>query len=214
VKVDALYMTRLQKEKRVDAGEAAESVKQYPVLNPELLKRAKLRHTLIMHPLPRVDELPPAVDADPRSIYFKQAAYGVPVRMALIALVLGRKDSPTSERGGSESADKTYPKYERDYGVRCLNPSCVSMHEPRYVTPEFIIVSQDPLTLRCAYCEREKHPQFVASSTWHQSTIDHKKYHSSDSFMTKQIKPENLILFDSEDEAKAHGFKPSHYVSE
>jgi hypothetical protein len=70
------------------------------------------------------------------------------------------------------------------------------------------------LRLRCVYCDREKHPLYVASTKWHQSTIDNRKYHSSDSSLAKQIKPENLIIFDSEDEAKAHGFMPSHYASE
>jgi len=48
----------------------------------------ELRRALVMHPLPRVDELAYDMDADPRSMYFKQAARGVPVRMALIALAL------------------------------------------------------------------------------------------------------------------------------
>ena len=44
---------------------------------------------LVMHPLPRVDELHYDIDADPRAAYFRQAAYGVPVRMALVAAMLG-----------------------------------------------------------------------------------------------------------------------------
>ena len=214
VRIDALYMTRLQKEKRIDAEAGTDDGMQYPVLNAELLKRAKLRRTVLMHPLPRVDELPYEVDDDPRSIYFKQAAWGVPVRMALVAHLLGAKESPISKRKSGDGTGPTHTTYKREYGVRCLNPSCISLNEPKYIVPEFEIVSTDPLRLRCVYCDREKHPLYVASTKWHQSTIDNRKYHSSDSSLAKQIKPENLIVFDSEDEAKARGFMPSHYASE
>ncbi|MFH0836358.1 MAG: aspartate carbamoyltransferase, partial [Candidatus Micrarchaeota archaeon] len=47
------------------------------------------KDALLMHPLPRVDEISVEVDGDPRSVYIKQAHYGVPTRMALIAVLLG-----------------------------------------------------------------------------------------------------------------------------
>ena len=68
--------------------------------------------------------------------------------------------------------------------------------------------SGEPLTLRCAYCDSETHPPFIASSEWHQGILKYKKYYSSDSFMLDRIRPENLIIFDSEKEAQAHGFMP------
>jgi aspartate carbamoyltransferase catalytic subunit len=57
-------------------------------ITPELLENAK-SHLKIMHPLPRVNEIDPLVDSTPHACYFKQAFYGVPIRMALLALVMG-----------------------------------------------------------------------------------------------------------------------------
>ena len=167
-----------------------------------------------MHPLPRVDELAYELDADPRSKYFKQAARGVPVRMALITLLLGAKEVSLPQEDALLRID--YPSYKRDFGVRCTNPRCVSVQETetKYLKPEFKIVNRKPLTLRCIYCEHGIEPKYVASSDWHEGKIDTKKYHSAESHWVRKIRPENLIIFDSADEAEAHGFKPSHYVRE
>jgi hypothetical protein len=69
-----------------------------------------------------------------------------------------------------------------------------------------------PLTLRCTYCEHGFEPKYVASTDWHEGRRDTKKYHDARSHWTSQIKLENLIIFDSEQEALAHGFKPSRYT--
>jgi len=84
--------------------------------------------------------------------------------------------------------------------------------ETKYIKPEFEIVNNHPLTLRCVYCEHEVRPQYIASSDWHEGRLENKKYHSADSHWTSKIKLENLIVFDSESEAEAHGFKPSRYA--
>ena len=216
--VDALYVTRFQQERYVPAAEGKELWKDYPVVDKKLLKEKEFNRTLIMHPLPRVDELAYELDADPRSMYFKQAARGVPVRMALIALLLGAKEAaiPAESCQLSTYSYKKidYPVYKRESGVRCSNPTCVSNQETetRYIKPEFKIVSLKPLTLRCIYCEQELHPQYIASSDWHEGKLENKKYHSAESWLVQKIKPENLIIFDSEDEAQAWGFKPSSYV--
>jgi hypothetical protein len=164
--------------------------------------------------LPRVDELAYEVDADSRSMYFKQAARGVPVRMALIALLLGAREVAASEEDDSLVRKMTYLTYERDSGVRCPNPTCVSNQETetRYIKPEFKIVSLEPLTLSCIYCECELQPRYIASSDWHEGKLENKKYHSADSHWIRKIRPENLIIFDSQNEAQARGFKPSSYV--
>ena len=52
----------------------------------------RFKDTVVMHPLPRVDELSPELDKDWRGIYFKQAAYGVPVRMALLKFLFDQRD--------------------------------------------------------------------------------------------------------------------------
>ena len=212
--VDALYVTRLQTERLSATAEGQGLKEDYPVVDKKLLKKKEFKKTLIMHPLPRVDELAYEVDADPRSMYFKQAARGVPVRMALIALLLGTKEISIPREEDSFIQKIDYPVYRRDFGIRCSNPRCVSIQETetKYIKPEFKVVDREPLTLRCVYCEHGSEPKYVASSDWHEGRLDNKKYHSAESHWTRKIKPENLIVFDSESEAEAHGFKPSHYA--
>ena len=211
--VDALYVTRPQKERFAAAEKGIDLKERYPVVDKKLLKEKEFKRSIIMHPLPRIDELAYELDADPRSMYFKQAALGVYIRMALIALLLGAEEaSIPKEDSVTHSVD--YPVYSYDSGIRCPNRRCVSVQETemKYIKPDFKIVKRAPLTLRCIYCEHGFEPKYVASSDWHEGTTESKRYHSADSHWARTIKPENLILFDSESEAEAHGFKPSHYV--
>jgi aspartate carbamoyltransferase catalytic subunit len=212
--VDALYVTRLQLERLVAKAGGEGLIEDYPVVDKKLLSEKEFRSTLVMHPLPRVDELAYELDADRRSMYFKQAALGVPIRMALIALMLGVKETTILAEEGAFIRRKEYVTYRRQYGVCCPNDKCVSVQksEQGYINTEFEIVNLDPLTLRCCYCEHEIHPQYVASSDWHEGRMDTKKYHSANSHWAKKIRPENLIIFDNENKAEAHGFKPSHYA--
>jgi len=85
---DVVYMTRLQKERFSDQA-SYEKYKGSYILTAGMLERA-VRKPTIMHPLPRVNEIHPEVDALPNAAYFRQAHYGVPVRMALLAMVLGK----------------------------------------------------------------------------------------------------------------------------
>jgi aspartate carbamoyltransferase catalytic subunit len=85
--VDVLYMTRIQKERFPDPAEYLRVATSLQI-TPELLENAK-KHLKILHPLPRVNEIDTLVDNTPHACYFKQAFYGVPVRMALLALVMG-----------------------------------------------------------------------------------------------------------------------------
>jgi len=86
---DVLYATRIQKERFPDAEEYNRVVGSYKVDNT-LLQQAK-EDLIVMHPLPRVVEINPEVDATAHALYFKQAFNGVPVRMALLSLILGGK---------------------------------------------------------------------------------------------------------------------------
>jgi aspartate carbamoyltransferase len=85
---DVLYVTRIQKE-RFEDSTAYDKVKGAYIITPEVLSRAK-QDMCVMHPLPRVNEISVECDADPRAAYFRQMEYGMYVRMALLALVLGR----------------------------------------------------------------------------------------------------------------------------
>ncbi len=85
---DVLYVTRVQKERFADQAEY-ESVKNAYVITRETMERARER-MILMHPLPRVGEISMEVDEDPRAAYFRQMEYGLYVRMALLAMVLGK----------------------------------------------------------------------------------------------------------------------------
>ncbi len=85
---DVLYVTRVQKERFADLAEY-EAVKGAYVITPESMTQFRARMAL-MHPLPRVGEIDPEVDNDPRAAYFRQMEYGLYVRMALLAMVLGK----------------------------------------------------------------------------------------------------------------------------
>ena len=86
---DVVYMTRIQKERFEDSAEY-ERLKGSYVIDMNLVRQSK-RDITIMHPLPRVNEITTAVDAYAGAAYFRQAANGVPIRMALLALVAGRE---------------------------------------------------------------------------------------------------------------------------
>lgn len=85
---DVLYVTRVQKERFDDQSEY-ESVKGAYVITPQIMSQARDR-MILMHPLPRVGEISMEVDSDPRAAYFRQMEYGLYVRMALLAMVLGK----------------------------------------------------------------------------------------------------------------------------
>jgi carbamoyl-phosphate synthase/aspartate carbamoyltransferase/dihydroorotase len=85
---DVLYVTRVQKE-RFENPEEYEAVKGSYVITPAIMQSAKPKMAL-MHPFPRVGEIAPEVDSDPRAAYFRQMECGLYVRMALLALVLGK----------------------------------------------------------------------------------------------------------------------------
>ena len=86
-KLDILYVTRIQQERFPDPLEY-EKLKGVYRLDSSLLPHIK-RDMKIMHPLPRVDEISPELDKTGHALYFEQAANGIPVRKAILALVLG-----------------------------------------------------------------------------------------------------------------------------
>ncbi len=85
---DVLYVTRVQKERFEDPADY-EKVKGAYVIDPAIMKAAK-KEMIVMHPLPRVGEISVDFDDDPRAAYFRQMEYGLYVRMALLAMVLGK----------------------------------------------------------------------------------------------------------------------------
>jgi len=88
LQADILYVTRIQRERFADPAEY-ERLKGSYVLNRDMVQKAK-KGIVVMHPLPRVDEIATDVDDLPNAAYFRQAHNGVYLRMALLAMVLGR----------------------------------------------------------------------------------------------------------------------------
>ncbi|MEI7833645.1 MAG: aspartate carbamoyltransferase [bacterium] len=140
---DALYVTRLQKERFADPAEL-EKVRHSYVVSHDSLTRLRT-NAIILHPLPRVDELDFALDGDPRAAYFRQAAYGVPVRMALISALLGLRDIANLY----ETVHGEWGRYPRLYN--CENARCIINAEPGI--PIRTEVRKDG-TRRCGYCEK------------------------------------------------------------
>ena len=133
--LDMLYMTRIQRE-RFNSPEEYEAQKDIYILDKRKMKKAA-PDMIVMHPLPRVDEIAVEVDDDKRAMYFKQAQYGVYVRMALIMTMLD----------GSEPAKLLKGKVSRD--IACKNPKCITGHE--YYLPKSFIVAGD--IIECEYCD-------------------------------------------------------------
>ena len=95
-KLDILYMTRVQRERFFNEEDYIR-LKDSFILDNEKLKLAN-EDMLILHPLPRVNEIATEVDSDPRAVYFKQAQYGVYIRMALIMTLLGIPEPDKEEK--------------------------------------------------------------------------------------------------------------------
>ena len=155
----AFYVTRRQAEREV--GQPDGPAKRYPRIDARVLKRADFSNAVILHPLPRVDELSPDIDSDRRSKYFQQAHNGVPVRMALISLLLGLvpwKRGP--EQGGFQP--KVGPALSDPKDIRCENPECVTRKEPYNAAAQFTIFQRPRVRLVCGYCHREAHPSYYA----------------------------------------------------
>lgn len=203
LRYDAFYVTRKQRERI--KNEAADGKEEYPMIGPRFLKERRFKDTVVMHPLPRVDELSPEVDKDRRGIYFKQAAYGVPVRMALLRFLfdqLGRAKRTTTQKKGL-----LYEKANR-VGPECSNPNCVTRTEPASTHPRFELLPAGPgtgLNLRCSYCDHRFKLQYVGHST-------SKRYCPYDGALDETVrewlKHGELVIFDSIKQAEELSYEP------
>ena len=130
--LDVLYMTRIQRE-RFSSAQEYENLEGNYQLTAEKMKRAK-KDMLVLHPLPRVDEIAQDVDDDPRAVYFRQARFGMFGRMALL-LTLSKLPFV---RAGHQDIGA--------HGVRCTNPKCIT-HSEAYLPLE------GAAGTRCPYCD-------------------------------------------------------------
>ena len=155
-KIDAVYVTRFQKERWTEKERA------YPKIDAKFLGEAKFSDASVMHPLPRVNELDASFDTDRRAVYFQQAAYGVPIRMALISLVLHLHKNKSLHKFAGGFAQPDHPVYAQpiDKGLQCDNPNCITGDpaERQYAANKFYVVADDTpehCRLRCVYCEKD-----------------------------------------------------------
>lgn len=134
--LDVLYMTRIQRE-RFLSEEDYQAQKYVFVLDKEKLAKAK-DDMIILHPLPRVNEITVDIDDDPRALYFKQAQYGMYGRMALILMLLQDEDFMIKSRDTQISEH------------HCKNPKCVTQQE-KYL-PNFSYEKMG-MTM-CDFCDK------------------------------------------------------------
>ena len=185
-RLDALYLTRLQQER----GAAAERG-VYAGIRPAQLADPLLQDCLLLHPLPRRQELPREIDADPRARYFHQARLGPVVRMAVFLAMLG---GPEWAVPGLTPLPAGHP--EPGLGP-CPNPNCISRAEELEV-PWRVVGSRQRLFL-CAYCDKLLPVDYVGC----RST---RRVHAQHSQAVLRILPENLRPFRERDAAQAEGY--------
>lgn len=138
--VDVLYMTRVQQERFDDKAEY-ERLKDSFILDTAKMALAK-SDMVVLHPLPRVNEITPDVDTDPRAAYFRQVENGKFVRMALIYTLLQWSDGPHPETSDCR---------ETIEGPRCTNRHCITTIES---LPSLYYKGENDIC-RCIYCDHK-----------------------------------------------------------
>ena len=162
-RLDVLYMTRVQKERFFNEEDYLRLRDSY-ILTPGKLKDAKEDLT-ILHPLPRVNEISTAVDADPRAAYFRQARNGKFIRMALIMKLLEGAFSCHTRSAAQEAlmgvptqaAGDELPDWVTDR-FRCGAPGCITAEE-RGIRHIFHLTDREKREYRCIYCDTKANPQ-------------------------------------------------------
>ncbi len=194
-RVDAVYITRYQKERH-----ESDSATDYPKVDKQFMRDPKYSKTSVLHPLPRVDELGADFDTDHRAAYFRQAAYGVPVRMALMSLMLGlNKDRQLSRfAGGFRAAEETTIQQREGSGLKCPNPNCITRDpsERPHIRDKFTYIDYAPPVLRCFFCETDIE-NFVLADKRHRRIYSRRP---------KTMNATNLMCFADETQAEAAGF--------
>ncbi|MCR9247571.1 MAG: aspartate carbamoyltransferase catalytic subunit [bacterium] len=192
-RIDAIYMTRAQLERH-----DGESTLDYPRLTRSTLGAAAAKDARIMHPLPRVDEIDYEVDDDPRSIYFRQAELGVPMRMALMAFLLGK----IQLRAQPPKVLATQRGIDGGATLRCHNERCVTNGEGvRYLDRDFRLRSSEAVgVLCCAYCEREILVRFLGDEK-------SRTFHAYGSPEGQAIPEPRRVHFETDSQAEAAGYR-------
>ena len=208
-KIDAVYVTRFQKERWT------EKERPYPKVDAKFLREPKYADASVMHPLPRVNELDAALDSDRRAMYFRQAAYGVPVRMALISLLLNLHKSKSLHRfaGGFAKSDHLVYAQPIGTGIHCANANCIVSDpaERQYAANKFYVVedvSASGCKLRCLYCETDIDEEAATRFVVGDATRRTFSPGLSSLARTPPDKLRHLIIHSSEADAEAAGLHP------
>jgi hypothetical protein len=169
-----------------------------------------------MHPLPRVNELDASLDTDRRAIYFQQAAYGVPVRMALISLLLHLHKNKSLHKfpGGFAKSEHLLYCQPIGTGMGCANPNCITADpaESQYAANKFYIVEEPQrrqTRLRCLYCESDFDvPAETAADSLVLADTVRKTFTAGLASLIKAPaeKRRGLVIYRSEQDAVAAGF--------
>jgi aspartate carbamoyltransferase catalytic subunit len=198
--LDAFYVTRLQRERFASQDDPAGA---YVRFDARALRSSRTQQAVVLHPLPRTDELAYELDQDPRAVYFEQAAAGVPVRMALIAWMI-----ESGARQPRQPTREPLISFKHEAPPRCVNASCISRHEPAYLTPRFRLArspSRAVLALRCDLCERELRAEYVGHTT------AHRYYHFDENlygYVQQWIAEGAFAVFETVKEAEERGYEP------
>lgn len=142
--LDVLYMTRIQRERFADLDEY-ERLKDSYILTAEKMKRAAEK-MIVLHPLPRVNEISVKIDDDSRACYFKQVANGKYMRMALILKLLEEAEK-NLERAPIDLRGKLVNR------LVCKNPNCITTREQE-LDQVFRAADKAEGIYRCVYCEK------------------------------------------------------------
>lgn len=186
-RLDALYLTRLQRERGATPGGEG-----YPGLRAEHLRDALLERCLLMHPLPRREELPFELDQDERALYFDQARLGPVARMAILLAML-REDAWPLPAPSPLPAGQPEPALGA-----CANPNCVTRSE-NLVTP-WRVVGTARRQFLCALCDSLLPVDYVGCRSTH-------RVHPIHSPAALRISPENLQPFREREEALTEGYE-------
>jgi aspartate carbamoyltransferase catalytic subunit len=199
--LDAFYLTRLQRE-RLAATDTPPG--DYAPFDARALRTSRTHDAVVMHPLPRTDELAYELDDDPRAVYFEQAAAGVPVRMALIAWLVENRPRPLKPAALSAPA----VSFKGGALPRCANSACITRHEGSYLRPRFRFAptaNRASFSLRCDFCERNLRIDYVGH------TSSRRFYHFDESlqgYVRQWMEDGTLAVFETVKEAEERGYEP------
>ncbi|MHC4824648.1 MAG: hypothetical protein ACYTEP_11625 [Planctomycetota bacterium] len=184
--LDAVYLTRMQKERGAKVAQGP-----YPGLTPAQLRNPLLSGCSILHPLPRQEELPRTLDGDPRSLYFEQAACGPVVRQAIFLAML-RQDR------WSLPPLSPLPAGNPDHRLGdCPNADCISHAEG--IPAPWRVVGTTRRSFLCAYCDGSLPVEYAGCRSTN-------KVHALFSAAALRIRPENLQPFLDRNSAEEAGY--------